>query len=409
MSGSHNAHAKISPSGLDRTTVCTASTQYVDDLIASGEIPEYEPANVYGASGTFAHDLAEEAILHILGKKESKEIEEAESVHHWLESKVFKWEGEVFQEGYGELENYINYCVAQVKDERDIVYVEVRSKLFYSDNPKDKGTCDFLILHYDGSITIVDLKWRRSGMVESYKNKQLSAYGHSYIVNKMIRKPRNDTPIRITTYNPLVAPYVKPWETTAGELKRFCEEAIQKPIDIVNSGLGTMFVPTPKACLWCPARFKCGAKEAKVVMAFPNTFDLGVVKDEDLTSWLAIKKDSEKFFENVEKRLYDLADKGKVQKGTRLVEGKSNRRYGDPIASATFLKKYLDNNQIYEPAKILPFSKITPKLSPEVKKQFETEYLIKPKGKLKLELTDDIDAPSVDSLKAKLLKSKKRK
>ena len=322
MSGSHNTHAKLSPSGLDRTTVCTASTKHVDDLKAQGIIPEYEPMNKFGASGTFAHDLAEEAILHLLDKKESKEIKEAKSLHHWLENKQFFWKdektkkSELFQDGYGELENYIDYCMAQIKDDRDIVYVEVRSKLFYSDNPKDKGTCDYLILHHDGSITIVDLKWRRSGMVESYHNKQLAAYGYSYIENKMLRKPKANTEVKLTTYNPLVAPYVAPWKTTVGELKYFCDQVIEKPVAIINEGSMTMFVPTEKACQWCPARDHCGAKDAKVIMAFPNTFDLSNVQDEDLVGWAKMEKEAQGFFEGVNKRLYELADKGNAQEGS---------------------------------------------------------------------------------------------
>ena len=408
MSGSHNAHAKISPSGLDRTTVCTASTAFIDELIEKGEIPEYSPMNKFGASGTFAHDLAEEAILHLLDKKESKEIKEAKSLHHWLESKKFYWtdektgKKELFQDGYGDLESYIDYCIGQIKDDRDIAYVEVRSKLFYSDNPKDKGTCDFLILHYDGSITIVDLKWRRSGMVESFQNKQLSAYSLSYIENKMLRQPKANTKIRLATYNPLVAPYVEPWDLSLGELKAFCHEEIQVPVDIIKSGVGTSFVPTQKGCQWCPAREKCGAKTLKVAMSFPNS---EIVTDEDYFEIFKNSGEIKALLEDAEKRMYDLADKGQAHQGTMMTTGRSNRRYGDPETAGIFLEEHLDYEEIYDPPKIKSFSKITPKLTPEIKKQFEKDHLIKPQGKLKIVLADGVKSTSVTSLKSKLLKS----
>ena len=414
MSGSHNTHAKISPSGLDRSTVCTASTAFIDELIEDGRIPKYSPMNKFGASGTFAHDLAEEALLHLLGEKESEEIKAAKSLHHWLESKDFYWTDamtgrkELFQKGYGELENYIDYCMAQVKHDQDIVYVEVRSKLFYSDVPTDKGTCDFLILHYDGSITIVDLKWRRSGMVESVKNKQLSAYGMSYIQNKMVRQPKMSNVIRLATYNPLVAPYVRPWNTTYMDLKQFCEDEIQEPVDVITEGKMTMFVPTVKACLWCPAKEVCRARLAKVAIGFPKSFNADLVEPEELVEFLKIEPENAAFFKDANSILLNRADIGKAVPGTRLVEGRSNRRYDNVELAGDFLTQHLDHDDVFDPPKIKSFSKITPKLEPDIKKKFETEFLVKPKGKMKLALDDDTEAMSVTSLKAKLLKSKKK-
>ncbi len=408
MSGSANFHAKISPSGLDRTTVCTASNAHIDKLIEAGTIPAYQPSNKSGAIGTYAHDLAEEALLHITGQKKSKSIEKAKSIREWLSTKECKFEGEVVHKDYGELENYIDYCMSQVKHEKDKIYVEVRSKLFYSNDKKDKGTCDFLILHFDRSITIVDLKWRRSGMVESYQNKQLSAYAYSFLKNNLAIPPRSNFKIKLTTYNPLVSPYVEPWVTTVGELISFCNEAIQKPVDVINDGSMTMFVPTEKACLWCPANKHCAAKDAKVLLAFPNTFDVDSVKDEDLVGFLKIQPEAESFFKGVSQRLFELADRGQPVQGTKLVEGRSNRRYADPQVAGEFLTQHLDHEDVYDPPKIKSFTKVTPKLTPELKKQFEKEHLIKPPGSPKLVLSDDVDTPSVESLKSKLLKSKQR-
>lgn len=404
MSGSHNTHAKFSPSGLERTAVCTASTALVDDLIAKGTIPAYQPSNKFGVIGTKAHDLAEETLLHLLGKKISKNIEGAESIHHWLEAQVCEFEGEIVHEGYGEVENYVDYCMSQIQSDKDLVYVEVRAKLFYSDNPDDKGTCDFLILHKDGSITIVDLKWRRSGMVDSVRNLQLSAYGMSYIQSNMIFEPKGGAKVSLTTYNPLVAPYVDPWVTNYAELTSFCKDKITTPIRNVEEG-NVMFVPGKKACQWCPAKEYCQARVSKVLTALPDTLGNGIIEDHQLVDLLQIKDEAIALFDDAEKRLYRLADEGKAQSGTRLVEARSNRRYKDPEAAGLFLTQHLDHDDVFDPPKIKSFTKVTPKLTPEIKKQFEAECIVKPKGKLKLVLTDEVSSESVSTLKSKLLKS----
>lgn len=373
-------------------------------MIAEGKISEEQSSNKFGASGTFAHDLAETALLHLLGKKVSKDIEESQSLHHWLEKQQCFFEGELVQNGYGELESYIDYCMSCVKHEKDIVYVEVRSRLFYSENPDDKGTCDFLILHHDGSITIVDLKWRRSGMVESFENLQLSAYAMSYIKNKMIVSPKANVEVSLATYNPLVAPYVKPWKTSMGELRNFCNDKIQKQMDLIKSGF-TMFIPSKKACEWCPAKMLCGARTASVVTAFPDTFDVATIADKDLVQYLKTKEQALKFYDDIETRLYNLADQGKAVEGTQLVEGRSNRRYDDEEKAAIFLSEYLSTEDIFHSPKIKAFTEIVPKLSKELKQVFEKDYLVKPKGKLKIVLTDKTEVPTASSLKSKLLKS----
>jgi hypothetical protein len=396
MSGSHNKHAKISPSGLDRTTTCTASVAYIERLKDADIIPQYEPSNIYGEMGTFAHDLAEKAILHLIGKIVDPEISKAKSLHAWLESKNCHG-----QKGYGDLENYIDYCLSCRKHPKDRVYVEKQSQLFYSDDVGEKGTCDFIILHYDKSITVVDLKWRRSGMVESVENKQLATYAQSFIKNGMLAKAPANTKLHITTYNPLVHPYVDPWDTTVGELNKFCSK-IEASVKIIEEGIHTTFNPNEKACVWCPARSVCRAKAEKLINAMPDTLGLSTFEADDMVQWFQMKKEISQFFDNIETHLTSLAEKGNPVKGTKLVEGASRRHYVDEDTVTDFLGNHLSIEE-YTETSLLPFSKVMPKLTPDVKKAFEAECLVKPKGNMKLVVSTD-DRQSLVAMKSKLFK-----
>ena len=67
-SGSHNAHARLSPSSADRWARCTASTQFIEEN--ADRIPP-DKGSVYAEEGTKAHDYCEAVLT---GKTSINEV-----------------------------------------------------------------------------------------------------------------------------------------------------------------------------------------------------------------------------------------------------------------------------------------------------------------------------------------------
>jgi len=417
MSGSSNAHARLSPSGAERWADCTAAPSFIDKLITDGVIPEREPDNVFAIAGTFAHDMAERKLLELLGGEKSfesyDELNKLSFQAEWLkDQEFFEIEDKEILEymqnnDYNDLSEYVDYCMTQIKSKKDRVHVEVRARLFYSRTPTDKGTCDFLIEHEDSSITIVDLKWRRSGMVASYENYQLAIYCMSYIMEQVkigfMKQPKNATVISLSTHNPLVAPHVKPWETTWIKLKKFCQR-FTDAVNIIDAGTYTVFVPTEKGCKWCPVakHKKCPALNAKVKFAMPNNLDIDTASDEDLVRFYQFFPEIASFAKQVEEHLTRLAENGHPVDGTKLVKGRDgNRRFIDEEEAVKHLLSLgLTEDDIYN-QKTKTATQLAKLLSKPQSKDFENNFTERPEGKMKLAPSTD-ERPSITSVKSGL-------
>lgn len=422
MSGSTNTHASLSPSGAERWADCTASKGFIDKLIEDGKIPEREPDNVYAIAGTFAHDMAEAKLLELLGHSgaffnEYSELNDRRFHQAWVEDQdFFKVTDKAildYMQGndYEDLSEYVDYCMTQIRSKKDRVHVEVRARLFYSDVPTDKGTCDFLIEHEDESITIVDLKWRPSGMVESYENYQLAIYCMSYIEEQIrigfMKKPKLSTKISLATFNPIVAPHVRPWETTYGNLKKFCKR-FNEAAEVIKEGTCTVFVPTEKGCKWCPAakHKKCPALNAKVKFAMPNNLDIDTATDEDLVRFYTFYPEIASYAKQVEEHLTRLAENGFPVDGTKLVKGRDgNRKLINESEATEHLKgmgipdKEIFTTKTKTATQML--KTITKTFDKTSAKSFEDNFTERPEGKMKLVPSTD-NRPSITSVKSGL-------
>lgn len=418
MSGSTNIHARLSPSGAERWADCTASPSFVEKLITDGKIPAREPDNVFAIAGTFAHDMAEAKLLELLGHSgaffnEYSDLNDRRFQQAWLEDQEFfeisdKEILEYMQNNdYNDLSEYVDYCMTQIRSKKDRVHVEVRARLFYSDILTDKGTCDFLIEHEDDSITIVDLKWRRSGMVESYENYQLAIYCMSYIEEQIrigfMQEPKLSTKISLSTFNPIVAPHVRPWETTYGKLKKFCKR-FTDAVDVINEGTYTVFVPTEKGCKWCPAakHKKCPALNAKVKFAMPKNLDIDTATDEDLVRFYTFYPEIASYAKQVEEHLTRLAENGFPVDGTKLVKGRDgNRRFIDEKEATEHLMSIgLTETEVFNKKPRTP-TQLTKLLSKSDAKDFTDNFTERPEGKMKLAPSTD-ERTSITSVKSGL-------
>lgn len=225
LSGSHNQHARLSPSDSKRWTSCLASIAFQE---ANAHRVRKDTSTRDSDFGTEAHDWAAKVLL--------KQITIEEVPDEFRESIV---------------EPYVNHCMAQVdgatltsvagcREDADlgldppdhVFFVEEQLQLFYQ--PEQTGTADFLgIVATNGVVDKFvgrDLKAGAGVLVTSIESTQLACYIYSAI--KLLEGVYDfgpETLIDLAVFQPRhrEAHEQKPWILTLADLAKFCTWEIE--------------------------------------------------------------------------------------------------------------------------------------------------------------------------------------
>lgn len=368
LSGSHNAHARLSPSDSKRWTSCTAAIAFQE--ANAHRIPK-DRGSVYSNEGTEAHDWAAKLLLG--------QITEADIPENF---KPY-------------VPDYVAHCLSLVP-EGVKPEVEVEVPLWYQ--PEQHGTCDFAVVAND-RVIVRDLKFGGGVLVTSEENTQLAIYGYSLIrCLDDVYEFGPDTVIDFAVFQPRHREGANQpaWVTTLGELEKFCEEieyrAIQArngadrvraklpcgqrditPEEILEAAPGVKFEPgegDEGACRWCGLKATCAKRLAfiteglttenhdpmELIAAMPDLDKdekklpaagrvearlsaLGeTVTDEFLIAAFAKTKALTSFLNDVAEYLQTRVENGEQIDGLKLVMGREgNRDWANEQEAETFL------------------------------------------------------------------------
>ncbi len=374
-SGSHNTHARLSPSSSKQWTNCTASLAMIE---ANGHLIPADTSSIYSSEGTTAHDHAANVLLNKITIDEVPE-----DFRHYVSL-------------------YVDHCLALVPE--GVSYqVEVQAPLFYQ--PSSTGTCDFAVIT-DGLVIIRDLKYGAGVLVSADENTQLAIYAMSLIRTvEDVYDFSNETLVNIGIFQPRhrEAHDAVPWVITLKELTEFCD-AIEKKAMIAFGGVTAVqkklqcgkrdhtadeilacdtliqFVPQDGddgSCRWCDCKGWCqprisfltdvaevpGISGADVLALLPDlskeelkapveerieTVAVDVVPPgetvamtnrEYLVRIFSKKKAIIRFLDDVEEYLESLELAGDHTEGLKLCLGREgNRAWANEEAADTFLK-----------------------------------------------------------------------
>jgi hypothetical protein len=280
-SGSHNTHARLSPSDSKRWTNCTASIAYQEAnahrVVDSGSREADE--------GTQAHDYAAEILM---GKLAPMDL--PEDFRDPVLSYTDHCNGLAPQ---GELTN-LKECLDEAELGFDppthAVFVEEQIPLFYQ--PEQTGTADFIAVTPD-RVYVRDLKYGMGVLVTSQDNTQLAIYAHSVILHLDSAYTFSDdmiVDIAIVQPRHREANGVPTWEITVGDLRTFCGEIDYRAIQartaadrvrerigatgadvscaqILEAAPGSVFAPSEGdegACRWCKCKAFCEKRLAAI-------------------------------------------------------------------------------------------------------------------------------------------------
>lgn len=192
------------------------------------------------------------------------------------------------------------------------------------------------------TVDIVDLK---TGVktVEAEENLQLAIYAMS------LRAQFSNTKVakwRLHIYMPFRTDDEPPesvWELTDDELVEFYQREIEPAAEKILAGVDLEFAPSEDVCRWCPAKAICAARIETMMPAMRTTADLApaAMTDEQVSLVVRWAKDIRKLLADAEEYALERALRGDPVPGTKLVEGRSNRRWKSEEEAEAYLARHL--------------------------------------------------------------------
>ena len=333
------AHARLSPSGCDRWSTCTASVALIDKLRGDGDIVDRD-ASEWSAEGTVAHEVREMCLdfgldpRHFVGATIS-----ADGFTYVVDD---------------EMADHLQPGIDWVREHTATPHVEIQVDLSPW-LPDQFGTCDtgwlsVDILQIGDTLYISDLKYGAGVPVDAKGNKQLRLYALGmwhYLGRPKVEK------IVLNIDQPR-AGGMKFWDITLDELLAFGEEMKAVYAKIVAGDVE--FKPSHKACKWCEVRKApggCAPRDRWLMEMAADacpTFNIPGYEKQNLVGerrWHVVQHAPD-----IRARLAELHEEslraaldGKPDPGSKAVEGDLGDRYikdkkkGEALLSAALGEK----------------------------------------------------------------------
>ena len=447
-SGSHNTHARLSPSDSKRWTNCTASIAFQE---ANAHRIIGDGSSDASREGTEAHDWATKVLL--------KEIAETD-VPSGFRDPVLSYTNHCNNlVPEGQLTN-LKTCLEEAELGFDppthAVFVEEQIPLYYQS--EQTGTADYIALA-PKRVFVRDYKHGAGVLVSTQENTQLAIYAYSIIQHlRPAYAFSDDTIVDIAIVQPRhrEAGEPTPWCITVGDLATFCAEIEYRAIqartaaervrvkigtpnrnvsnaEVLEAAPGAAFAPSEGdegACRWCRCKAFCSSRlqantegletptsnPADMLAAMPElTKDdtkqpvesrialvgecLGmqgrILDDDYLVRVMAKAKAIGKWLSDVEEYLEARLLAGEEIDGVKLVDGREgNRDWANADAAETFLRgQGLKQEERFDfklksPAAAEKLLKDKLKSSARTKSRFE-ELIVRSPAKKKLTVSED--------------------
>lgn len=362
------AHAVLSASGAHRWMVCTPSAQAE---VSSG-IPD--KSSEFAEEGTFAHELSELHFAHLFQGLTDRAFNS--------KLKRMKQSPYYSEELHEYVQEYVDYVTERVNGARAAdpgAVLMFEERLDLSDYVPDSfGTGD-VVLYYDKTIEIIDLKFGKGIEVSAEGNPQLRLYalgamalfdlvGDIEEVVATIHQPRLDN---ISTEAML-----------AKDLIKWGVEQVRPQAEKAHKGEGE-FIPGDH-CRWCKIKATCRAR-ADEYLNTPNlTAAPHLLKPDEISDILFKADEIQKWAKDVQDYALQKAQDGVQFEGWKVVEGRSNRRYTDKSEVLQTLINFLGSpEKLEEVIKTEPvgIGDMEKKLGMETVSDVLGPLIVKPPGK----------------------------
>lgn len=302
-------HAILSASSSHRWLNCNPSARLEQEFADH----ETEAA----AEGTAAHALCEHKLRKALKMRSKKPVSQYDSD-----------EMDAYTDGYVE---FVLEQLAEAKklceDPRVLIEQHLDFSCFV---PDGFGTGDCVIVA-DKLLHIIDFKYGMGVLVEAENNPQMMLYALGAL--QLYDRLYDIKEVSMTIYQPR-RENVSTWTITVDALMDWTEHTLKPRAELAYKGEGE-YQPG-SWCTFCKAAVKCRARaEAKLQLAKYEFAMPPLLTDEEIEDILSRLDDLTKWANEITAYAQDAAvNHGKVWRGFKLVESRTNRKYTDEEAVA---------------------------------------------------------------------------
>jgi hypothetical protein len=339
------AHAILSASGSKRWLTCPPSARL------EATLPEQKRASGafdFSQEGTMAHSLAEVKLRHHFGQIGTDEYER--------EIEIIKATPYYNDDFEANVDNYVLYVRSQI-GEGDTPLFEQR--VDFSDwVPDGFGTADVVILSKH-SIRVIDLKFGRGIPVHAQDNPQLRLYALG-AYSKFKEEYPQITEVSYTIHQPRLDS-ISSDGTSISKLLDWANYFVKPKAKKAWSGTGE-FIPG-EHCQFCRAKAQCRARsDFNTEIAKLEFRPAPLLTDEEIGQVLGKAQDLRTWVSDIEDYALEKAiEDNVVPTGYKLGTKATHRTITDTALAAVMLKqKGLKEEDIMEPAKLKPITKLEP-------------------------------------------------
>ena len=349
-----NAHAILSASSSHRWLHCNPSARLEQEFADR----ETEAA----AEGTAAHALCEHKLRRALKMRSKKPISPYDCD-----------EMDACTDAYVE---FVMEALAEAKQECKDPLVLIEQKLDFSCYvPDGFGTGDCIIVA-DKRLHIIDFKYGQGVLVNAEQNPQMMLYALGAL--RLFDSLYDVAEVSMSIFQPR-RENVSTWTISVADLLDWAENTLKPKAELAFRGEGEY---TPGSwCQFCKAAVKCRARaDAKLQLAKYEFAMPPLLTDEEIEDILLKLDDLTKWANEIAAYAQDAAvNHGKVWRGFKLVESRTNRLYTDEEAAAQAAKAagYRD---IYKKS-LIPVSEMERLMGKKTFAEVLGALVEKPKGK----------------------------
>ena len=349
-------HSPLGASGASRWLNCAGSYWAQKDLPDTTSEFAYE--------GTCAHELAEICLANKIAARRRIGLPLIINKDFIVTSDMADY-----------AQTYIDYV-------RDIGGVqEYEQKVSYSDwVPGGFGTAD-VIATVDDTLFVIDLKYGKGVKVFAENNPQGMLYALGALHERAVFQDFKE--VVIVIHQPRLD-HLSEWSITPKELYKWAEWVKERAALCLEPDAPR--TPGEKQCQWCRAKATCPALLKHTEVAIMQEFDSfdaelpvpASLSDEQLKVVMDHKGMIEKWLKSVETHIISQIESGQPFPGWKMVEGRSNRKWGNDVEAEKVLRSYLGEDAYVK--KLLTAPAAEKALGKEDAKLIQ-ELIVKPEGK----------------------------
>lgn len=375
---SSRKHAYLSASSANQWLNCPPSIKASEGI--------GDKTTTFAEEGTFAHELSELYFSNLYEELSDKDFKQ--QLERYKQNKYYSEELREYVEQYVDIvEEKVNEARAQ---DEPILFFEHRLDLTRY-VPESFGTGD-VIIYYNGTVEIVDLKFGKGVEVSALNNPQLRLYGLG--AYELLKDFEDIHTIKTTIIQPRLH-NVSSESMTADDLVSWGLNVVRPQALKAIEGKGE-FKPG-NHCRFCKIRHSCRARAEANLNASKELTTPTTLTDDELAELLHKLPDIKRWASDVEEYCKEQAlENSRNFDGWKVVEGRASRKYVDNEQVFERLKEHYDPNEISE-TKVLSISKLEKQIGKKKVAELLSDLVEKPQGKPTLVTEDDKRQPITDS------------